>query len=66
MRVTEINDSKSCAKLIHAAFSSVFIIIFCLFGTIGPVQLIQWVKIAHSFLQSVSNLFHFIILSLPM
>ena len=25
----------------------------------GPVKLIQWVKIAHSFLQSVSNL-HFI------
>ena len=32
----------------------------------GPVKLIQWVKIAHSFLQSVSNLFHSIILSLPM
>ena len=32
----------------------------------GPVKLIQRVKIAHSFLQSVSNLFHFIILSLPM
>ena len=29
----------------------------------GPVKLIQRVKIAHSFLQSVSNLFHFIILS---
>ena len=27
----------------------------------GPVKLIQQVKIAHSFLQSVSNLFHFII-----
>ena len=32
----------------------------------GPVKLIQRVKIAHSFLQSVSNMFHFIILSLPM
>ena len=32
----------------------------------GPVKLIQPVKIAHSFLQSVSILFHFIILSLPM
>ena len=32
----------------------------------GPVKLIQKDKIAHSFLQSVSNLFHFIILSLPM
>ena len=31
----------------------------------GPVELFQRVKIAHSFLQSVSNLFHFIILSLP-
>ena len=31
----------------------------------GPVKLMQRVKIAHSFLQSVSNLFHFIILSLP-
>ena len=31
----------------------------------GPVKLIQRVKIAHSFLQSV-NLFHFIVLSLPM
>ena len=30
----------------------------------GPVKLIQRVKIAHSFLQFVSNLFHFIILSL--
>ena len=29
----------------------------------GHVKLIQQVKIAHSFLQSVSNLFHFIILS---
>ena len=26
---------------------------------IGPVKLIQRVKIVHSFLQSVSNLFHF-------
>ena len=32
----------------------------------GPVKLIKRVKIAHSFLQSVSNQFHFIILSLPM
>ena len=32
----------------------------------GPVELIQRVKIAHSFLQSVTNLFHFVILSLPM
>ena len=32
----------------------------------GPVKLIQRVKIAHSFLRSVSNQFHFIILSLPM
>ena len=31
----------------------------------GPVKLIQQVKIAHSFLQSVSTLFHFIILDLP-
>ena len=30
-----------------------------------PVKLIHRVKIAHSFLHSVSNLFHFIILSLP-
>ena len=29
----------------------------------GPVKLIQWVKIADSFLQPVSNQFHFIILS---
>ena len=34
-------------------------------GVKGPVKLMQLVKIAHSFLQSVSNLFHFIILSLP-
>ena len=32
----------------------------------GPVKLMQRVKIAHSVLLSVSNLFHFIILSLPM
>ena len=32
----------------------------------GPVKLIKWVKIAHSFLQSVSNQFHFIFLNLPM
>ena len=32
----------------------------------GPVILIKRVKIAHSFLQSVSNQFHIIILSLPM
>ena len=31
-----------------------------------PVKIIQRVKMAHSFLQSVSNQFHFIILSLPM
>ena len=31
----------------------------------GPVKLMQWVKIAHSFLQSVSDQFHVIILSLP-
>ena len=29
------------------------------------MKLMQWVKIAHSFLQSVLNLFHFSILSLP-
>ena len=33
--------------------------------TKGPLKLMQRVKIAHSFLQSVLNLFHFIILSLP-
>ena len=32
----------------------------------GPVKLIKRVKIAHSFLQSVSNQFHVIILGLPM
>ena len=32
----------------------------------GPVKLIKWVKIPLSFLQSVSNQFHVIILSLPM
>ena len=32
----------------------------------GPVKLMQRVKIAHSFLQSVSNQFHVIRLSLPM
>ena len=31
----------------------------------GPVELIKRVKIAHSFLQPVSNQFHVIILSLP-
>ena len=31
-----------------------------------PVELIKRVKIAHSFLQSVSDQFHVIILSLPM
>ena len=36
-----------------------------LFGK-GPVKLMQQVKMAHSFLQSVSNLFHFINLSLVM
>ena len=32
----------------------------------GPVKLVEWVTIAHSFLQSVSDQFHIIILSLPM
>ena len=32
----------------------------------GPVKLIKRVKIAHSFLPSVSNQFHAIILSLSM
>ena len=32
----------------------------------GPVQLIKRVKIAHSFLQCVSDQFHVIVLSLPM
>ena len=32
----------------------------------GPVNLIKRVKVAHSFLQSVSDQFHVIILSLPM
>ena len=31
----------------------------------GHVNRTQWVKITYSFLQSLSNLFHFIILSLP-
>ena len=33
--------------------------------TKGPVKLIKQVKITHSFLQSMSNQFHIIILSLP-
>ena len=39
-----------------------------IFSTSGkePVKLIKRVKIAHSFLQSVSNQFHVIILSLSM
>ena len=32
----------------------------------GPVKLMQKVEITHSFLQSVSNQFHVIILCLPM
>ena len=32
----------------------------------GPVKLTRRVKIAHSFLQSVSDQFHIIILNLPM
>ena len=32
----------------------------------GPVKLIERVTIAHSFLHSVSNQFHVIVLSLPM
>ena len=42
--------------------------IFCAMylTNIEPVKRMQQVKIAHSILQSVSNLFHFIILSLPM
>ena len=32
----------------------------------GPVKLIKRVKIAHSFLQSLSDQFHVILLSLPM
>ena len=32
----------------------------------GLVKLIKWLKIAHSILQSVSDQFHVIILSLPM
>ena len=32
----------------------------------GPVKLITWVKIAHSFLQPVPDQFYVIILSLPM
>ena len=31
----------------------------------GHVKLIKWVRVAHSFLQSVSDQFHVIILSLP-
>ena len=37
-----------------------------LFHSKGPLKLMQRVKIARSFLQSVSNQFHVIILSLPM
>ena len=32
----------------------------------GSVKLIQRVKIGHSFLQPISNLFHYIILGLPL
>ena len=35
-------------------------------GGKGPVKLIKRMKIAHSFLQPVSNQFQVIILSLPM
>ena len=37
-----------------------------LFHPKGPVKLINLVKIAHSFLQSVANHFHVIILRLSM
>ena len=36
-----------------------------MFWSKGPVKLIKRVKMGHSFLQSVSNQFHVIILSLP-
>ena len=39
---------------------------FDILPTKGPVKLIKRVKIAHSFLQSVSDQFHIIILSLLM
>ena len=53
---------------IHSAsvqFSSVLFHISSVIQHKGPVELIKRVKIAHSFLQSVSDQFLVIILSLP-
>ena len=49
-------------KLIHSGYHAYDL----LMEFKRAVNLMQWVKIAHSFLQSLSNLFHFIIFSLPM
>ena len=68
-RIPEPADSKSWGipefrKTLNG-FPGIPVKIYKILGK-GPVKLIQRVKIAQSFLQSVSNLFHFIILSLPM
>ena len=50
----------------HFSWTEMLQIIWLAKWTKGPVKLIKRVKIAHSFLQSVSNQFHVIILNLPM
>ena len=61
----------SSAWLVLQVKSSLLTSLFCCWHGFlkpakGPVKLFHRVKIAHSFLQSVSNLFHFIIFILPM
>ena len=59
----------TCFKMVHNLFTSWEFDIFRPFKKAytlpkGPVKLMQRVKIAHSFLHSMSNMFHFIILIL--
>ena len=53
-------------SFIVSTFPMLFLLLFLELYNKGPVKLIKRVKTAHSFLQSVSNQFHVIILSWPM
>ena len=62
--VTSLDQCVHCNSVVSICFGGNMINVIQTYKE--PVKLIKRVKIAHSFLQSVSNQFHVIILNLPM
>ena len=58
MMVLEFKSTGKHVELMPSPKLSMHTTVFCVFHK-GPVKLMQWMTMAHSFLQSESNLLHY-------